>query len=150
MLIDKLEDLIENSEIIIRPQAMYLITGGLGDLGLVTAHWLVTEKGVRHLVLAGRNKATIGAQQQIDQLTALGASVLTFTVDMTDSEQVNDMIASIGQQGDLAGVIHAAGSMDDGVLSLKLKCSGRAPMLIFGSCVGAKRSRTRLSMQICA
>ena len=38
----------------IRPDATYLITGGLGGLGLVVGHWLV-EHGARTLVLAGRS-----------------------------------------------------------------------------------------------
>jgi acyl carrier protein/short-subunit dehydrogenase len=57
------------------------------------------------------------ARQQITELEVLGANVTTVSVDMTDSEQVNNMIATITQQGELAGVIHAAGCMDDGVLA---------------------------------
>ncbi|WDE02523.1 type I polyketide synthase [Thalassomonas actiniarum] len=101
----------------VRKQAWYLITGGLGDLGLVTAHWLVAEQGARRLVLAGRHAPSAQAQQQIAKLKALGASVLTIAVDMTEIAQVDAMMATIAGQGELAGVIHAAGTMDDGVLA---------------------------------
>ncbi|WP_111977550.1 SDR family NAD(P)-dependent oxidoreductase [Algibacillus agarilyticus] len=105
------------AEIIIRDNATYLITGGLGDLGLLTAHWLVKNKGVKHIVLAGRKAATLAVEKQVATLESLGANVQMISADITDSHQVNAMIESITQKRKLAGVIHAAGTMDDGVLA---------------------------------
>src|SRR5260370_42527883 len=50
----------------LRPDATYLITGGLGSLGLLIAQWMV-QQGVRHLVLMGR-RAAVGSTR-----AALGA-----------------------------------------------------------------------------
>ncbi len=47
----------------IRPDATYLITGGLGGIGLIIARWLVA-RGARQLILAGRS--SLPAREQWD------------------------------------------------------------------------------------
>jgi len=101
----------------IRADAMYLITGGLGDLGLLSARWLVEEKGARLLTLAGRSAPGSKQLEQIAEIEALGATVRVEQVDMSNFQQLNAMLKVITKDNVLAGVIHAAGTMDDGVLS---------------------------------
>ncbi|MFA7238788.1 MAG: type I polyketide synthase [Sulfuricellaceae bacterium] len=101
----------------VRDDAMYLITGGLGELGLAAARWLVEEKGARLLTLVGRNEPGAAARAQIAAIEALGAKVRTVQADMTDAAQVNALVAAAAREARLAGVIHAAGTMDDGVLA---------------------------------
>jgi len=56
-----------------RPRGTVLITGGTGTLGSLTARHLVTEHGVRHLLLVSRQGAAAdGADRLHDELTALG------------------------------------------------------------------------------
>nr|VFK14856.1 MAG: NADPH:quinone reductase [Candidatus Kentron sp. LFY] len=100
----------------IRSDCAYLITGGLGALGMTVARWMVDE-GARHLVLAGRRGPSHEAQAVIARLKASGAEVLVIGVDVSDEAQVARLLEEIAEKmPPLAGVIHAAGVIDDGVL----------------------------------
>jgi acyl transferase domain-containing protein/acyl carrier protein len=110
----------------IDPQATYLITGGLGGIGLIIADWLVT-RGARHLVLAGRSSlpgrsdwdaVTIGTRDgarimAIRELEKTGASVETVTVEMGNETSVTELIDLClrSDRPPLRGVFHAAGVM---------------------------------------
>ncbi|MFP2958445.1 type I polyketide synthase [Myxococcus sp. 1LA] len=100
----------------LRADATYLITGGLGGLGLKLAEWLV-ERGARHLALLGRKGASAEAQPVLDALRAQGAEVRVFKADVAarpDLERVLGEVAA--EMPPLRGVFHAAAVLDDGVL----------------------------------
>ena len=101
----------------IQPDVSYLISGGLGSLGLKSAQRLV-ERGARHLVLLGRKGVSTDAQQQaITQLEALGARIQVMAVDVGQWTQLQTAWASLPiTLPPLRGVIHAAGVLDDGLL----------------------------------
>lgn len=93
----------------------YVITGGLGGLGLLVAEWLV-KQGARHLVLISRR---LHAEQcsRIQRLEEAGAVVVTAQVDVSDEVQMTQLFAEIKTSMPcLRGVIHAAGVLDDGAL----------------------------------
>jgi acyl transferase domain-containing protein/NADPH:quinone reductase-like Zn-dependent oxidoreductase/acyl carrier protein len=95
--------------------ATYLITGGLGGLGLAVAGWMA-NKGARHLVLTGRREPSGEAAQAIAAIEERGATVVAAQADITDEDQtrkVFDMIAA--DMPPLRGVIHAAAVLDDGL-----------------------------------
>jgi NADP-dependent 3-hydroxy acid dehydrogenase YdfG len=95
-----------------------LITGATGALGGAVARHLVGEHGIRHLVLASRRGAAApGATDLRDELTGLGASVSLAACDMADRAAVAAMLAEIPHEAPLRGVVHAAGVLDDGVIS---------------------------------
>ncbi len=100
-----------------RSDATYLITGGLGGLGLQVAQWMVRE-GARHLVLVGRRGAAgTAAQEAVVALEKAGAEVLVARADVSQEPQVAGLLRSIEQtMPPLRGVIHAAGVLDDGIL----------------------------------
>jgi len=101
---------------IARADATYLITGGLGALGLFAANWLV-ERGARRLVLMGRKGASDAAQTAIDRMRQTGAEIVVEKADVGRPEQLARVLAKIEQtMPPLKGVIHAAGVLDDGVL----------------------------------
>lgn len=101
---------------VVRPDATYLVTGGLGALGLQVANWLVSQ-GARSLVLAGRHAASEQAQAVIASLEAQGATVTVAQMDASQADQVAGLLASLRQHGQpLRGIVHAAGVLDDGVL----------------------------------
>ncbi len=100
----------------IKPDASYLITGGLGALGLEVAQWMVSE-GAKHIVLTGRRSPNETAQNAIEQLEAAGASVSVLLGDISTQESVMNILEEISTSlPPLKGVIHAAGVLDDGVL----------------------------------
>ncbi len=98
-------------------EASYLITGGLGALGLRTAHWLA-ENGAGHLVLIGRRSPSESALAAIEQIEQLGAKVVVESVDITDRTNVHRLLEMIaGDLPPLKGIVHAAGVLDDGMVS---------------------------------
>jgi acyl transferase domain-containing protein/acyl carrier protein len=100
----------------ILPAATYLITGGLGGLGLATAHWLV-EQGARHLLLLGRSQPSEQAQQELAALQAAGAEIQVAQVDVAQCDGLEQVLQhAAASMPPLRGVIHAAGVLDDGIL----------------------------------
>uniref|UniRef100_UPI0035711835 SDR family NAD(P)-dependent oxidoreductase n=1 Tax=Streptomyces cinerochromogenes TaxID=66422 RepID=UPI0035711835 len=95
-----------------------LVTGGTGTLGALCARHLVTVHGVRRLVLAGRRgEAAPEAVALADELRALGAEVTVAACDAADRTRLAALIDRITARHPLAGVVHAAGVLDDGVIS---------------------------------
>ncbi|MFE4628382.1 SDR family NAD(P)-dependent oxidoreductase [Streptomyces mirabilis] len=90
-----------------------LITGGLGTLGLLLGAHLVRAHGVRHLLLLGRRGAE-GAEAVVEELTGLGAQVTVAACDVADRDALADVLANV--RPPLAGVLHAAGVLDDALL----------------------------------
>ncbi|NIO82504.1 MAG: SDR family NAD(P)-dependent oxidoreductase [Candidatus Aminicenantes bacterium] len=103
---------------VFRSDSTYLITGGLGGIGLTVAKWMV-EQGARHLVLVGRSKGSAAAREAVDALNKDDVRVVTARADVTREDQVAGVLAEISQSmPPLKGIIHAAGTLDDGVLHL--------------------------------
>ena len=105
----------------------YLITGGLGGIGLTIAKQLA-ELGAGHLILLGRsqmpekdqwstwiaqhasNDLTSQRIQSLQAIESLGAKISTLAVDVVDAASMQKMLGSLTE---VNGVIHAAGTMDD-------------------------------------
>ncbi|WP_037584475.1 SDR family NAD(P)-dependent oxidoreductase, partial [Stigmatella aurantiaca] len=102
---------------IIRAQGTYLLTGGLGALGLEVAQWLVNQ-GARSLVLLGRRGPSAEALPLLERLRAAGASVEVLQADVTELGSLTQVMAHLRTPGrpPLVGVLHAAGLLDDGTL----------------------------------
>ncbi|MBU0485486.1 MAG: SDR family NAD(P)-dependent oxidoreductase [Proteobacteria bacterium] len=94
----------------------YLITGGLGALGVETARWLA-RKGARHPALVGRGAGSASAQEQIAALRDSGVKVRVFAIDLGRRPEVKRMLREIAaEMPALRGIVHAAGVLADGVL----------------------------------
>lgn len=98
-----------SSTLTLHPDSTYLITGGLGALGLRVAQWMA-EQGARQLVLTGRRVASAEAQATLSQLEQAGVRVLVAQADVSNQE---DMVRVLGQVQaslpPLQGIVHAAG-----------------------------------------
>ena len=98
-------------------EGSYLITGGLGGLGLEVARWMVT-RGARHLALAGRSRPPAATQEAIAELEAAGATVVVLAADVAREEQVFAMLEAIDERlPRLRGIFHAAGVLDDSTVA---------------------------------
>ncbi|TQM31120.1 type I polyketide synthase [Nocardia bhagyanarayanae] len=91
----------------------YLVTGGLGGIGIEVARWLM-RRGARHLVLVGRGDPGDSARSAIAELVDGGAEIITLRADISDGREVDDLFRVIGQSSfPLRGIVHAAGVLDD-------------------------------------
>ena len=121
----------------VREGGTYLITGGLGGMGLVLAEHLARTSRAK-LVLVGRSEfpardawsewlrthaASDRAARIIRQLMAIeaaGGQVLVLQADITDRAQVQAAVERARAIfGAIHGVLHAAGAIDDGLMQLK-------------------------------
>ena len=94
----------------------YLITGGLGGLGLLIARWLV-NRGAKHLVLTGRRLPSDDAAALIAEMEADGARVTPMQADIASAADVESVFTQLDAGfPPLAGVFHAAGVLDDGII----------------------------------
>lgn len=97
-------------------QSSYLITGGLGGLGLKMAEWMV-EQGVQYLVLTGRRGASSEAQEVLNRLEQTGTKILLAKADVSHQPDMANLFEEINaKMPPLRGIIHAAGVLEDGVL----------------------------------
>ena len=94
-----------------------LVTGGTGDLGGLVARHLVAEHGVEHLLLVGRRgREAAGVDELEAELVGLGAQVRIAACDVGDRAQLAELLAEVGVEHPLCGVVHAAGVLDDAVV----------------------------------
>lgn len=99
-----------------REDSSYLITGGLGGLGLLVAQWLV-ERGAKNLVLVGRSEPSSQVKSQLRKLESEGAVVVVANADVANREQMALVLKEIETSNSpLRGIIHAAGISDNGIV----------------------------------
>jgi acyl transferase domain-containing protein len=115
----------------LRTDASYLITGGIGSLGLLTARWLA-EHGARRVILLARSplpprstwtalptgdphRAVTDAIRAIEDL---GAAVETASIDVADQAALAGFLAQrqVDHLPPVCGVVHSAGAVQDQVM----------------------------------
>ncbi|MBE9224388.1 SDR family NAD(P)-dependent oxidoreductase [Phormidium sp. LEGE 05292] len=97
----------------IKADATYLITGGMGGIGLSVAQSLV-EQGAKHLVLVGRSLPKERAKATINQLEEMGTQVIAIQADISIEAEVASLLNQINTiMPPLKGIIHAAGVVDN-------------------------------------
>ena len=101
----------------LREDRTYLVTGGLGGIGLAVATWL-TDNGAGTIVLNGRRPPGEDAEETIRALEERGAAIRVELADVSDSAAVDEMLSRMDRElPPLAGVIHSVGVLSDGALT---------------------------------
>jgi myxalamid-type polyketide synthase MxaE and MxaD len=132
-----------------RGDATYLVTGGAGALGLQTAAYLV-ERGARHVLLVGRRPPTEAGLAVLGRLEERGAGIRYERADVSRSEDVDRILALPNPP--LAGIVHAAGVVDDGVLTEQTAARFRtvfAPKVDGAFLLHEKTRERRLDFFVC-
>ncbi|MDR3514226.1 MAG: SDR family NAD(P)-dependent oxidoreductase [Azospirillaceae bacterium] len=93
----------------LRDRGVYLITGGLGGIGLALARGLARTCRAR-LALVSRHEPDAEQQDTLRDLKAAGAEIVTFAADIADAVAVRALVDALRTRwGRIDGVIHAAG-----------------------------------------
>lgn len=123
----------------VRDDGVYLITGGLGGIGLEVAEHLARSKTVKLAlltrgsfpderlwddILAGRAKGNALQVAKLRALQTLGSQVMVVTGDITNPRSLGQSLGEVRSHfGAINGVIHAAGMMDDAPLLAKTQAT---------------------------
>ncbi len=104
---------------LVKPGGVYVITGGLGALGLVAARELADTAPVR-LALLGRGGLTERTMPAVRRLEEAGSTVLALSADVTDRASLTAALEKVrAQLGEINGVIHSAGIAGGGLAAVK-------------------------------
>ena len=104
------------AELSCRPDATYVVTGGLAGIGLAVAQRLV-ERGARHLVLISRSGETPSTTSALASLRARGVEVLAPPLDVADEPAVDAWLMRVRRElPPIRGIVHGANVLDDGAI----------------------------------
>ena len=99
---------------------VYLITGGMGGLGLIFAQEITSKTKESTVILAGRSCMSEKKRNQINELRSLGARIEYRQVNVCRSIEVKELIQNIRQEfGGLQGILHSAGVIRDNYILKK-------------------------------
>jgi polyketide synthase PksN len=100
-----------------KQHGVYLITGGLGGLGLLFAQEILKQAGDATIVLTGRSALS---DEKKHQLEAFGGQVTYRPLDVADADEVQQLVREVvAAHGQLNGIIHAAGVRSDSFILKK-------------------------------
>lgn len=127
------EEKAEREKAFIRRDGTYLVTGGLGALGLRVGKWLA-EQGAGAVALLSRRGPSEAVQSSLQAIRDVGTEVVVLSGDVTDLRSLKSALDQLSNTAaPLRGIIHAAGVLDDGVLvdmSLEQLDRAMAPKVI--------------------
>ncbi len=99
----------------VRDGAAYIVTGGLGGLGMVVTRWLV-DNGAGRVVLNGRSEPSEEQRKALADMEA--AAEITFLAgDIASPAVAEQLVAAAEETGrQLRGIVHGAAVIDDGLV----------------------------------
>jgi polyketide synthase 5 len=114
-----------HSSVVVQPEqarvfrrgGAYIITGGLGGLGLFLAQKMAAA-GCGRIVLTSRSQPNPNAQQAIEQIRATGCDIVAECGDIAKAETAERLVTAATATGlPLRGVLHAAAVVEDATLA---------------------------------
>jgi acyl transferase domain-containing protein len=120
---------------VIKQGGIYLITGGLGNVGFVLAKYLAKTYGAK-LVLTGRkaisNETGSALLSRLNELKSLSPDITYVSADVSDSEAFQNLVIETERTtGGIDGVIHTAGIIDTGYFELVEDMSAEKALTMF-------------------
>lgn len=110
----------ERSSISFKDQGVYLITGGLGGLGVLFAKEIIKQTSNAKIILAGRSKLTSDKKKTLESLKAKRKSVEYRQLDIANIDQAKQLVTAIKNEfKQLNGIIHSAGVIVDNFILKK-------------------------------
>ncbi len=120
----------ETAPVAFKDSGVYLITGGLGGLGVLFAEEILSRAAGARVVLAGRSSLSENKQAVLDGLSSESGRVNYGQADVGDPEQVRQLIAKIiDEHGRLDGILHGAGLIADDFILKKNAADFRAVLM---------------------
>ncbi|XVW83974.1 SDR family NAD(P)-dependent oxidoreductase [Candidatus Profftella armatura] len=100
---------------------IYLITGGMGKLGLIFAKEIINSTNNVTLILIGRSKLDLLQKEKLNSLKIRGAKIKYYSIDVTDQKSILELIKSINlkKKHGLNGILHCAGIIKNNLISKK-------------------------------
>lgn len=106
-----------DGQMIFNANASYLITGGLGGLGLQVVHWMI-DRGAKNFLLMGRSAPSHETKQILKRLQETGAKIEVVLGDVAREDDLEQVLSRMkANLGPLRGIFHCAGVVADRVLS---------------------------------
>ena len=106
----------DTDQFTIKKDATYIITGGLGGVGIVTTEYLI-ERGAKNIVLLGRKNPSPEQNAVLDAWRRSSVTIKTYSVDICEEYSLKNALQMIqSEMPSIKGIFHAAGILDDGVL----------------------------------
>ncbi|HEY8460563.1 MAG TPA: type I polyketide synthase, partial [Blastocatellia bacterium] len=110
----------EPAPVAFKDSGVYLITGGLGGLGLLFAREILSQTREARVVLTGRSALSPERQRLLGELSAQAGQLSYRRVDLNDLDQVERLVAAIlEERGRLDGILHCAGMIADNFILKK-------------------------------
>ncbi|MBL6449561.1 SDR family NAD(P)-dependent oxidoreductase [Fulvivirga sp. 29W222] len=107
---------------VLKDNGVYLITGGLGALGILFAGEILQHTQGAKVILTGRSELTKEKQAVLTELSANASQVIYKQLDINNLDQVKALIAEIKKKNkQLNGIIHSAGMISDSFILKKTK-----------------------------
>ncbi|RYZ83690.1 MAG: SDR family NAD(P)-dependent oxidoreductase, partial [Moraxellaceae bacterium] len=106
--------------VVFKDHGVYLITGGLGGLGILFAKEIIKQTTKATIILTGRSQLTAKKKSTLDEISASGGKLIYRQLDIANLQQVKDLVATIqNEHKQLNGVIHSAGMTVDNFILKK-------------------------------
>jgi acyl transferase domain-containing protein len=119
----RLEPVHPQTDPLLRHGGVYLITGGLGGIGLTLANYLARTTQAK-LILVGRSKPSPLILERIQDWQSTGAEILVLQADVADQAEMQRVKTQILERfGTLHGILHCAGVAGGGMMQLKTRAA---------------------------